>query len=578
MILQALANYYDRKSADPEGGIAPPGFEYKEIPFVIVLDKSGNILNIEDTRQIVKKKLRAFSYLVPQGEKRSSGVKAYVLWDNLEYVLGIAAKGKPARVAQQHSAFIARIESLDLDHDAGVNAVLRFLKKSPHLSLSGSDHEEEIRLGAPFMSFRLNTDAGLVCQRKEVIDRIRYLDRIEGNKEFCLVAGREDVAANLQPAIKGVRGTNTTGGNVVSFNLPAFSSFGKEQGANAPMGEKASFAYTTALNHLLGKDSSQKIQVGDTTTVFWSGKKNHMEDDFSVWFEEPPKDDPDKLTDKVKALLKSLDTGTLPVEDNETPFFILGLSPNAARISVRFWHAGTVSEFSNRFARHFRDLEIVHAPYQRDHFSIWRLLCSVATLGKSENIPPNLAGEWMRAILNGSPYPETLFQSAIRRIRAEREVTYERAGIVKACLNRKLEFQNQPERKITVSLDEENVNSGYRIGRVFAVLEKIQQEANPSINATIKDKFYSAASGTPASVFPILLRTKNHHLGKLEKGREIYFEKLLGEVFSKVAAEGFPSQLSLADQGRFAIGYYHQRQAFFNKSKQAESTNTEQGE
>lgn len=577
MILQALNEYYVRKAADPEGGIAPEGFEYKEIPFVIVIDKDGKLINIEDTRQLINKKMRARSFLIPQGEKRASNVKANTLWDNTEYIFGIPVKGKPERVVVQHKAFIERIEFLKLDHDMGVNAVLSFLRNSPQSSLAGSEYEEEIKAGSPFMSFRLNTDTELVCQRKVVIQHIKSSD-VEHNSGFCLVTGKEDVPAKLQPAIKGVRGTNTTGGNVVSFNLSAFNSFGKAQGSNAPMGEKASFAYTTALNHLLGKDSNQKLQVGDATSVFWSDRQNHLEDDFSDWFDEPDKDDPDKLTDKVRALLKSVDSGILPTEDNETQFFILGLSPNAARISIRFWHVGTVAEFSCKVAQHFHDFEIAHAPHQRDYLSIWWLLRSIAVLSKSENIPPNLAGDWMRAILNGSAYPETLFQSAIRRIHSEREVSYERAAIIKACLNRKARFQFQPEKEMTVSLDKDNTNPGYRIGRMFAVLEKIQEESSPGINATIKDKYYSAASGTPASVFPILLRMKVHHLGKLEKGREIYFEKLLGEVVSEVAADGFPSQLSLADQGRFAIGYYHQRQAFFTKLDKSESKPTEQGE
>lgn len=578
MILQALNDYYERKAANPESGIAPEGFEYKEIPFVLVIDESGNLVNVEDTRQTINKKLRARSFLVPQGEKRSSGIKAYMLWDNVEYVLGIASKGKAERVAQQHQAFIDRIESLNLDQDTGIRSVLRFLGSSPQLSLARSEYAEEIVASSPFMTFRLNTDTELVCQRKAVINRLRQSTDTDTEPGFCLISGQCDAQAKLQPAIKGVRGTNTTGGNIVSFNLSAFNSFGKEQGANAPMGEKASFAYTTALNHLLGKDSTQKLQVGDATTVFWSDRQNHLEDDFNSLFEEPDKDNPDKLTEKVRALLKSVDTGALPPEDNETQFFILGLSPNSARISVRFWHTGTVAGFSRKIAQHFNDLEIVHGPRQRDHLSIWWLLRSIAALGKSENIPPNLAGDWMRTILSGSTYPETLFQSAIRRIHAERDVSYERAAIVKACLNRKNRFQIQPEKEMTVSLDKGNTNPGYRIGRLFAVLEKIQEEAIPGINATIRDRYYSSASGTPASVFPILLRMKNHHLGKLEREREIYFEKLLGDVVSEIAANGFPAQLSLADQGRFTIGYYHQRQAFFTKSDKPESKETDQGE
>ena len=577
MILQALNEYYERKVADPESGIAPEGFEHKEIPFVIVIDTTGDLVNIEDTRQTINKKLRARSFLVPQGEKRSVNVAANLLWDNTEYVFGVPVKGKSERVKLQHQAFIQRIHSLNLDNDEGICAVLKFLGDSPQKKLDDSEHAEEIKSGSPFMSFRLNTNADLVCQREAVINQLRQTSSTNTQIGFCLISGKIGTQANLQPAIKGVQGTNTTGGNIVSFNLSAFNSFGKQQGTNAPMGEKASFAYTTALNHLLGKDSIQKLRVGDATTVFWSDKKSHIEDDFNAWFDEPDKDNPDKLTETVRALLKSVDTGALPAEDHQSQFFILGLAPNSARISVRFWHTGTVADFSSKIAKHFHDLEIAHAPHQRDHLSIWWLLRSIAALGKSDNIPPNLAGDWMRTILNGSAYPETLFQSAIRRIHAEREVSYERAAIIKACLNRKIKFQNQPEKEMKVPLDKDNTNPGYRIGRLFAVMEKIQEEASPSINATIRDRYYSAASGTPASVFPILLRMKNHHSGKLEKSREIYFEKLMGEVVSDIAANGFPAQLSLADQGRFAIGYYHQRQAFFTKSDKYESTTTEQG-
>ena len=578
MILQALNDYYKRKAADTESGIAPFGFEYKEIPFVIVIDRSGSLVTIDDTRQMVDNKLRAKSFLVPQGEKRSSGIKANLLWDNVEYVLGIVSKGKPERVELQHKAFVQRIESLGLECDEGVRAVLTFMRNSPQNSLDGCEYAQEIVGSGHFMTFRLNDETELVCQHKAVIDRIKCHSGSLGDSGFCLISGENDVRAKLQPSIKGVRGTNTTGGNIVSFNLSAFNSYGKEQGANAPMGEKESFYYTTALNHLLRKDSSQKLQIGDSTTVFWSDKKSDIEDDFSGLFEEPGKDDPDRLTDKVRALLRAVDLGALPQEDSENRFFVLGLSPNSARISVRFWYVGTVAEVYDKIAQYFRDLEMTHGPKQRDYLSIWWLLRSVAPLGKSENIPPNLAGDWMRSILSGGDFPKTLFQSVIRRVCVERDVSYERAAIIKACLNRTSHYLIRNEKEMTVSLDRENTNPGYRSGRLFAVLEKIQEEASPGINATIRDRYYSSASGTPSSVFPVLMRMKNHHLGKLDKGREIYFEKLLGEVIGEISATGFPVQLNLQDQGRFAIGYYHQRQEFFTKSDKSEPTTEDQGE
>lgn len=572
MILQALKEYYDRKASDPDGGIAPEGFEYKELPFVIVLDRDGNFIQIEDTRRQLGKKLRARAFLVPQSEKRTVGVKAFLLWDNAEYVFGVDTKGKPDRVSEQHKAFRERLDELQVD-DFGVSAVRTFLINDPVANLDASPLAAEIREANPFMSFRLNEDSCLVCERKAVVESICQLPA-SNDRAICLVTGETDAAANLQPAIKGVQGANTTGGNIVSFNLAPFNSFGKSQGKNAPIGEKATFSYATALNNLLGKDSTQKIRVGDATVVFWSDKKSHLEDEFGLFLDEPPKDNPDTLTNAVSALLKSVDAGVMPSEDKETKFFILGLAPNAARISIRFWHAGTVAEFSGRMAQHFRDLEICHAPHERDHLSMWWMLSRIAAQEKTDNIPPNLAGDWMRAILAGLPYPDSLFQAALRRIQAERKVSYPRAAILKACLNRRQIFSHSTEKEMTVSLDKENCNIGYRMGRLFAALEKIQEDAQPGINATIRDRYYSAASGTPASVMPILMRMKNHHLAKLpHKGQQVNYERLLGDILGEIT--DFPSQLSLQDQGRFAIGYYHQRQDFFTKH---EPTNPEQGE
>lgn len=572
MILQALKQYYDRKASDPNGDIAPEGFEHKEIPFIIVLDLDGSVVQIEDTRRKVGKQERAKSFLVPQAEKRSSGVKANLLWDNAEYVFGICTKDKPERVVEQHREFVARIDALDVD-DAGIHAIRKFLSNNPQAALEQSEFAAESKEKNPFFAFRLNEDSCLISERPAVVRRICDSSS-EATRGRCLVTGEMDGIANLQPSIKGVRGANTTGGNIVSFNLAAFNSFGKTQGANAPIGEKAAFSYTTALNFLLGRDSTQKIQLGDATTIFWSDKPSHFENEFALFLDEPTKDDPDAHTNAVAALLRAVDTGVMPIDDARTRFFVLGLAPNSARISVRFWQTGTVSDFSQRIAQHFKDLQICHAPHERDYLSMWWLLTRISAQGKTENIPPNLAGDWMRSILAGRPYPDSLFQAALRRIHAEREVSYPRAAILKACLNRKLRLNPSAEKEITVSLDKESRNIGYRLGRLFAVLEKIQEEAQPGINATIRDRYYSAVSGTPASVMPILMRTKNHHLAKLDdKGRKIYFERLLGEIIGEIS--DFPNQLNLQEQGRFAIGYYHQRQDFFTKR---ETSHTEQGE
>ncbi|MBI1784179.1 type I-C CRISPR-associated protein Cas8c/Csd1, partial [Candidatus Sumerlaeota bacterium] len=282
-----------------------------------------------------------------------------------------------------------------------------------------------------------------------------------------------------------------------------------------------------------------------------------------------PKDDPDRGSNAVKSLFKSVETGTLAVSDGENRFFVLGLAPNAARIAIRFWIVDTVAAMVGKIVRHFRDLEIVHGPHDEEAISLFRLLASIASQGKSENVPPNLAGDTMRAIFGGLPYPKTLLQAAVRRNRAEQGVTYIRAALIKACINRESRFYPNQEKELKMSLDPDNPNIGYRLGRLFAALEKTQQDANPGINATIGDRYYGAASSTPTTVFATLTRLNKHHLAKLENvGGRINRERLIQEIVSGIS--DFPSHLPMADQGRFAIGYYHQMQAFFTKKEKSE--------
>lgn len=568
MILQALKEYYDRKAADPESEIAPKGWERKEIPFIIVLAENGDPVGIDDTRETVGKKKRAKVFLVPQGVKRAVNVAANLLWDNPEYALGFVVKGKPDRVKKQHETFVESVESL-MCNDKSIKALQAFLKMDDKVGLLEQfEPWAEIKETSPFISFRLAGDSEPVFRSSGVLMAltVKSMTSNSGRKKRCLVTGDADDIERLHSAIKGVRDANSTGGNIVGFNLDSFKSYGKEQGDNAPIGKRAAFAYTTALNTLLWKDASQKLQVGDATAVFWSDKQSKFESQVSLFFSEPPKDNPDQLVEAVKGLYRSIETGACSSEEGVTRFYVLGLSPNAARLSVRFWHCGTIGEMAGRFRQHFDDLLIEHGPNDRDQFSLWRLLIATATLGKSENIPPNLAGDTMRSILEGLPYPATLLPAVVRRIRAEHEITHVRAALLKACVNRKSRYINPTiKEELKVSLDTNNMNIGYRLGRLFAALEKIQTDAQGNPNATIRDRFYGAASGTPATVFGTLMRLKNHHLAKLHDGLRIMRERLLGEIMSGIA--DFPAHLKLEDQARFAIGYYHQMQDFYTKKE-----------
>lgn len=284
-----------------------------------------------------------------------------------------------------------------------------------------------------------------------------------------------------------------------------------------------------------------------------------------MFFADAPKDDPDAHTRAITSLFASIRNGAYVADDGGNRFYVLGLAPNSARIAVRFWQAGTVADFAERIARYFSDLEIIgHEKY--GYPSLFRLLRATAAQHKADNINPLLAGSVLRAVLDDRPLPEALLQSVIRRLHAERYVSYERAALIKACLNRKIR-QLQPEHKeITVALDTDNTDTGYRLGRLFALLERLQETANPGLNATIRDRFYSAASSTPVTVFANLLRLANHHLAKLPVGQRTYYEKLLGEIMNEVT--DFPAHLRIEQQGQFAIGYYHQRQALFQKRSQ----------
>ncbi|NTV13852.1 MAG: type I-C CRISPR-associated protein Cas8c/Csd1 [Desulfobulbaceae bacterium] len=578
MILQALAGYYQRMAEAGGTEVAPEGFEKKGIPFVIVVNVAGNFVGIDDTREGEGKKKEARAFTVPKGVKKTSGVAANLLWDTPAYVVGRAkpdtkkdALKQQERAKEQFQCFVAKIKETFPESywDEGVTAVLQFLEANYFDALFSHSSWQEIEDGGANLTFRLDTDNNLVCQRPAVVKRLT--SGVQGvelndNQQMCLISGEFDEATRLHTAIKGVWGAQSSGANIVSFNLDAFRSFGKDQGLNAPVGKRAEFAYTTALNTLLAKGARQRLQVGDASTVFWAEKKNEIEDVFADFFGEPAKENPEQATKAIRILYESPKAGVTPLTEDDTRFHVLGLAPNAARIAIRFWHTGTVGEMALHIRQHFDDCAMAHGPKQPEYLSLFRLLVSTALQGKSENIPPNLAGDFMRSILLGSPYPQTILAAAIRRCRAEREITYPRAALIKAVLARAARLSQHQEKEVGMALDTDNINIGYRLGRLFATLEKIQEEASPGLNATIRDRFYGAASGTPVTAFPHLMKLKNHHLAKLDsRGRAVNLEKLIGEIIGGVT--DFPSHLSLQDQGRFAVGYYHQRQAFFTKSE-----------
>jgi CRISPR-associated protein Csd1 len=571
MILQALNRYYERAEDMPREGWVRRGVDY-----VLVLDEQGECINIEAIGEQKKGKTVPREMLVTAIGKQAmkhtnSGKDANLLWDNASFVFGTGNKGHI-----KLDSFISTIQEWleDLD-DKGVMAVRRFCSRilaDPGLAISLVERfqlKEDFDKRDPVLIFRLVSDLDGIHLRPAV--RTAYEAALtsansgSGLRGNCLVTGDSDVPlAPNESVIKGVWGGQPAGCNIVSFNARSFESYGKRErnGENAPVSLRASFAYTTALNHLLS--SKQRMQVGDTSTVFWAEEAHDLESALPDLFGEPPKDDPGRGTDALKALYAAVQSGKFMVGGAKTRFHVLGLAPNAARIAIRFWETAPAIDLARRIRQHFEDIRIVHAPHEPEHLSLFRLLTGIAVLNKADNIPPNLGGEVMRAILEGLPYPAPLLNLAVQRCRAEQKPTYARAAAIKAYLNRLNRRNNSQERYLTM-LDPDNLNTAYRFGRLFAVLEKIQEEASPGLNATIRDRYYGAASSTPVSVFTTLLRLKNHHLGKLNKGRAVQMEKLIGEIMEGIL--DFPRQLALPDQGRFSLGYYHQRQAFFTKSE-----------
>lgn len=588
MILQALKTYYDRTAAT-DGGVATEGFQQQEIPFLIILNRYGEFVDIQDTRYGDGKKKTGRSFCVPKAVKKTSGIAANLLWDVPVYIVG-RPKPNPKkkdqerlaeRAKEQQQKFLNRIkETFKNTNDDGIHAVVQYLEKRDFEALFNHNAWQEIEDTGSNLSFMLKgDDTCLICERQAVVSLLRQPDGRDGEERgICLITGERDNTARLHTAIKGVWGAQTSGANIVSFNLKAFTSFGKEQGFNAPVGQRAEFAYTTALNLLLKKGSRQRLQVGDASSVFWAEKKHDFEDIFADIFGEPAKDNSVQDYKALIAMFRAPQIGARAELDPGTRFYVLGLAPNAARIAVRFWYEGTVAQVSGNIYQHFEDCTIIHGPNQPETLSLFRLLVSTATQGESKNIQPKLTGDFMRAILSGTPYPKSVLAAVINRTKAEQSkkdqngksiqnVTYPRAALIKAVLVRESRYYKHNMKEVDMALDTSNDNIGYRMGRLFATLEKIQEEASPGINATIRDRFYGAASSTPVAVFSLLMKLKNHHLSKLEnRGRAVNFERLIGEIIDDI--NDFPSHLSLADQGRFAVGYYHQRQDFFTKKDQ----------
>lgn len=587
MILQALKEYYDRKASNPENEMPSEGFEQKELPFLIVIDNFGNFVSIEDTREPVGKKMVGRKFIVPRASGRS-GSRSFaitnLLWDHIGYVLGIPRDGteKSAKLAfNQHETWIRSLEELpyELRDTQELKAITHFYEKDGIQEVLGSPQFDDCKkIPGCNISFRLKSEILPVPSNDAV--RMYVLTRMKGDRQnssaeigTCLVTGEKGEIARIH----GQTPINKDSRFLVSFQKGSgYDSYGKEQGLNAPVIKSTEFAYVTALNWLL-QSKTQRMLVGDAHTVFWGNKENKLESHLSAYFQNPSEIDPDSGTSVVRELFDSVKTGAYTGSEGATRFYVLGLAPNSARIAIRFWEEESVNVFSERIKQYFEDFSITGHP---EFYSLYQILKFISPQDDSENLPPSVAGDLMRAILEGALYPAMLFQVTLNRIRSDvkQRATRVRAAVLKAYLNRYYRFY--PENKfkeITMALDKSQPSAGYQLGRLFATLEKIQERASPGLNSTIRERYYGAACAAPDTVFPTLLRLKNHHLAKLENNGIIYwYEGIITDIMGNL--NGLPSHLGLHEQGMFAIGYYHQRQDFFTKKSKLENEPEHKGE
>lgn len=591
MILQSLVRHYEM--LEKKGEISSPGWCQAKVSFALVLSEEGRLLRVhtlKSSQEVGKKKAELPQKLVvPQMVTRSSGVSSNFLCDNSSYFLGIDNKGKPERSAECFAAAKAKHrEVLSGCEGKAARAVLRFFETwnqeeaARETMADGvlADCLDEIIEGANLV---FSIGENHYAQEDDEIKTAwkRYYEKPgDGEAGICMVTGQRTEIARIHGTLKGVQGAQSSGATLVSFNAPAFESYGKEQSFNAPVGVYAAYAYTTVLNYLLS-DRGYHVTIGDTTVVYWSesGEEEYNQAFSAVM--EPTADNSEIVAGIFKILEegRGLDTeGAVQNLSLNQKFYILGLAPNAARIAVRFFYEDSFGNILKHVKVHYDRMAIVR-PYgdSLEHLGIWRMLSEIVNKKSRDKKPAaNLAGSIYRAVISGSSYPEGLYQAVLGRIRAEQDdsksriykITRGRAAIIKAHLLRNRGYDKE---EITMGLNENCTDTAYLLGREFAVLERIQADANPGINATIKERYFNSSCATPASIFPILFKLKNSHIRKISsEGRKIFFEQRLGEIqgmipISDDGSMALPKRLDLEGQGKFILGYYHQAQKLFEK-------------
>lgn len=582
MILRALYDLFERLETDPDYDVAPLGRSHQKVTFIVVIDANGNLVEVADARQIVDGRPRPRRVLVPGGAKPSgSGLNPCFLWDAPGYLLGWSPRD-PERAIRTFESFCQR--HLKLESEIATpefSAVCRFLEQWDPERAGQLGVLEEVQFG--YGVFQVRGQTQFVHQTPTVDSwwSRHYSSREPGTEGQCLVTGKVAPIARLHPRIKNVAGKEQKDAPIASFDDASYRSYGLTQSYNAPTSEEAAHRYATALNALLdgGKREKHRLVVGGTTVAFWTDKPSPTEDVFlpfaaegSGLIESFGAQD-EVLRRKLAVFLEALRKGTEAYgelgEDLESNrYSILGLArPTSARIAVRFFHQGTLAELLQNLRRHHKEIGIERqfgegSKHPEPEFPpTWLLLEQTCPRknGKPdrEKIPPLLAGTLLESVVAGLRYPEGLFATVMRRIIADREVNYPRSCVIKGYLVRNL------GQEVPMSLDTSRPDPAYRLGRLFAALEMTQRDALPDIQRTIRDSYYASASATPGRIFPRLFRTYQHHLAGVPGGKKVNREKLVQEILAPLG--DIPAHLRLAEQGLFALGYYHQMNAFFTR-------------
>lgn len=573
MILQALTSYYERLAE--QGLVARPGWGPAKVSYAIDLNADGTVFQVysllREPENGKSGKLIPRIISVPLPVKRSSGVKANFLCDTSGYILGADQKGKASRTTECFAASKALHQALlgSCESEAA-RAICRFFDRwTPDQGPTNPETApfwQELTSGCSLLFYYDGAPASEDPEVRKVWQQ-HYDTSEEGTVMRCLVTGEESVIPPIHSAIKGIQGAQSSGAALISFNAPAFESYDREQNYNAPVGQYAAFAYTTALNYLIA-DWNNRVSIGDTRVLCWaeSGEAAYQ----SLSFEAMMGGGQDSVENDVRSAVAQLSKGRR-IEWDETSldpemrFYVLGLAPNAARLSVRFFLQNSFGAFMRNMEAHYERLRIVKPSYEKfETIPLkWLLEETVNPHSRNKAASPQLAGDLLRSILAGAPYPATLLNAVELRIRAESEINYRKAAIIKAYYSRN-KTDKCPEEVLQVALNESSTSIPYNLGRLFSVLELIQENANPGINTTIRDKYFNSAAATPARIFAILNNLSEKHLRKLEHGKKVWLEKQRLAITEKLP-ERLPDRMGLPEQGAFQLGYYHQTQKRYEK-------------